>query len=101
MSALDFPENPYEGQIYSQNGKSWRWTGVCWESYNESVVNKAIRIVEGEYLIDKDDGVTVCLSGEGETTGYVVLTQEADDEIRPGFRFEMWRVNAAIGFEVQ
>jgi hypothetical protein len=30
--ALNFPKNPTVGQIYTVNGESWTWDGVCWHN---------------------------------------------------------------------
>lgn len=29
--ALNFPKNPTSGQVYTVNGESWTWDGVCWQ----------------------------------------------------------------------
>lgn len=34
MAALIFPLNPNVNDIYTANGKSWKWDGVSWVSYN-------------------------------------------------------------------
>lgn len=34
MANLDFPTSPTTGQMYSANGKTWRFDGVSWKSYN-------------------------------------------------------------------
>jgi hypothetical protein len=33
--AINFPNNPTVGQIYSFGGYSWQWNGTYWESYSE------------------------------------------------------------------
>ena len=33
MSALDFPSSPATNQIYTANGKSWRFDGTSWKTY--------------------------------------------------------------------
>jgi len=33
MAALNFPTSPSTNQIYSANGKSWRFDGTSWKSY--------------------------------------------------------------------
>lgn len=35
MAALNFPLSPIVGQIYTANGKTWRWNGTAWQSYNQ------------------------------------------------------------------
>ena len=32
--AYNFPSNPTLGQVYSFNGRSWKWTGVQWLAIN-------------------------------------------------------------------
>ena len=34
MAALNFPTSPSLNQIYTDNGKSWRWDGTSWKAYN-------------------------------------------------------------------
>ena len=47
MAALDFPTPSTIGQIYTANGKSWRWDGVSWKAYNLTSVNNGILSVAG------------------------------------------------------
>jgi hypothetical protein len=34
MPALDFPSSPTLNQVYTANGKSWRWNGASWVANN-------------------------------------------------------------------
>ena len=34
MAALNFPTSPVLNQVYTANGKSWRWDGTAWKSAN-------------------------------------------------------------------
>lgn len=34
MSQLNFPSSPTLNQIYTANGKSWKWNGTAWQSNN-------------------------------------------------------------------
>ena len=34
MAALNFPTSPTLNQIFTANGKSWRWDGTAWKSFN-------------------------------------------------------------------
>jgi len=34
MAALNFPTSPVTNQIYTANGKSWRWDGTAWKTYS-------------------------------------------------------------------
>lgn len=35
MAVIDFPSSPTIGQIHTQNGLSWIWTGVVWDIYSQ------------------------------------------------------------------
>lgn len=99
---LVFPENPYVGQVYSQNGKSWQWNGVYWEGFNQAVTDKAVKIIHGEYLIQVNDGSTVFLSDEQDSqAAFIWLTTDIDAQLSVGFRIELWRVAETIGFEAE
>lgn len=47
MAALDFPTPSTIGQIYTANGKSWRWDGVSWKAYNLASSNAGILSIVG------------------------------------------------------
>lgn len=32
MAAIDFPNNPTVGQIFSTSDRSWIWSGTTWDS---------------------------------------------------------------------
>jgi hypothetical protein len=34
MAALNFPTSPALNQVFTANGKSWRWDGIAWKSFN-------------------------------------------------------------------
>ena len=34
MAALNFPTSPTLNQIFTANGKSWKWDGTAWKSFN-------------------------------------------------------------------
>jgi len=34
MAALNFPTSPTLNQIYTANGKSWKWDGTAWKPFN-------------------------------------------------------------------
>ena len=58
--AINFPNNPTVGQIYSFGGYSWQWNGTYWESYSpESFLSTTGGTVSGD---------TVFLSGLTATT---------------------------------
>jgi hypothetical protein len=34
MAALNFPTSPTPNQVYTANGKSWKWDGTSWKTFN-------------------------------------------------------------------
>lgn len=32
MTAINFPDDPIIGEIYSASGRTWKWTGTVWIS---------------------------------------------------------------------
>lgn len=39
MAALNFPSSPALNQIYTANGKSWKWDGTAWKAFNTLGIN--------------------------------------------------------------
>ena len=35
--ALNFPTNPTPGQIHSESGKAWQWSGTSWDFFSNSI----------------------------------------------------------------
>ena len=42
MAALDFPSSPTTNQVYTANGRSWKYDGTSWQSY--TLVPKALML---------------------------------------------------------
>ena len=38
MAALNFPTSPTLNQVYTSNGKSWRWDGTAWKTFTTTLV---------------------------------------------------------------
>lgn len=38
---IDFPNSPSVNDVYTVDGRSWRWTGSVWESVTVTVVGPA------------------------------------------------------------
>lgn len=36
MSVLNFPASPVLNQTYTDNGKTWKWNGTAWQSFNSA-----------------------------------------------------------------
>lgn len=39
MAALNFPTSPALNQVFTANGKSWRWDGIAWKSFNTTSIS--------------------------------------------------------------
>lgn len=44
---LDFPLSPAPNQVYSLGGKSWKWNGDAWETYNDNLGVDFVETVNG------------------------------------------------------
>jgi hypothetical protein len=44
---LDFPTSPALNQVYSLGGKSWKWNGDAWETYNDNLGVDFVETVNG------------------------------------------------------
>lgn len=38
MAAIDFPNSPTVGQIFTSGTRSWIWTGTVWDSISQAMV---------------------------------------------------------------
>lgn len=43
MTAIDFPNSPTVGDVFSAGDRSWEWTGAVWKS----VVEEASNVIDG------------------------------------------------------
>jgi hypothetical protein len=67
MAALNFPTSPALNQIYTANGKSWRWDGTAWKTNNIlGTVNTASQYQVAYYAAS---GTTISGSSNLQITG--------------------------------
>lgn len=67
MAALNFPTSPTLNQIYTFNGKSWRWDGTAWKTNNIiGTVNTASQYQVAYYAAS---GTTISGSSNLQITG--------------------------------
>jgi hypothetical protein len=70
---LDFPPSPALNEVYSLGGKSWKWNGAAWETYND---NLGVDFVEtlngltGEVGVQGGTDISVVVSGKTLTVNY-------------------------------
>jgi hypothetical protein len=41
MAAIDFPNSPTVGQLFTAAGTTWEWTGILWEGIGAVVPGPA------------------------------------------------------------
>lgn len=80
---LDFPLSPAPNQVYSLGGKSWKWNGDAWETYNDNLgvdfvetvngVTGDVGVVGGTDISVSTAGKTLTINytGSGAPTDYV------------------------------
>lgn len=38
MTAINFPDSPSVGDLYTINGRTWKWSGIAWISASVSEI---------------------------------------------------------------
>lgn len=65
---LDFPLSPALNQVYSLGGKSWKWNGDAWETYNDNLGVDFVETVNGVTgEVDVVGGTDISVSTAGKT----------------------------------
>jgi hypothetical protein len=70
---LDFPSSPALNQVYSFGGKSWKWNGAAWETYNDNLGVDFVETVNGltgAVGVTGGTDISVSLSGQTLTIAY-------------------------------
>lgn len=42
MAAIDFPNSPTVGQVFTSGARSWVWTGTVWDANTGSATTGAV-----------------------------------------------------------
>jgi hypothetical protein len=81
---LDFPTSPVLNQLYTFGGKTWKWDGAGWISYNIGLVGPyvisingvtgAIGIISGSNVTITQSGNTFTISSSGSGGGGIGVT---------------------------
>lgn len=70
---LDFPLSPALNQVYSIGGKSWKWNGDAWETYNDNLGVDFVETVNGatgDVIITGGTDISVSTVGKTVTVNY-------------------------------
>jgi hypothetical protein len=70
---LDFPTPPSLNQVYSFGGKSWKWNGAAWETYNDNLgvdFVETVNGITGEVGVEGGTDISVVASGQTLTINY-------------------------------
>ena len=92
MAALNFPPSPSTNQIYTANGKSWRFDGASWKTYYILNVQGGGTGLTNYNLGDLLVGAGTSLNALPVGTNDYVLT--ADNSTQFGIT---WKATAAAG----
>jgi hypothetical protein len=65
--ALDFPNSPTVGQVFTVSGAAWTWDGVKWTAGTSVMPMNDNRIINGDMRIDQRNN-----GASGATTGYTI-----------------------------
>lgn len=70
---LDFPLSPTLNQVYSLGGKSWKWNGDAWETYNDNLgvdFVETVNGVTGDVGVVGGTDISVSTAGKTLTINY-------------------------------
>ncbi len=70
---LDFPTSPALNQVYSIGGKSWKWNGDAWETYNDNLgvdFVETVNGVTGDVGVVGGTDISVSTAGKTLTINY-------------------------------
>jgi len=70
---LDFPSTPALNEVYSFGGKSWKWNGAAWETYNDNLgvdFVETVNGITGEVGVEGGTDISVVVSGQTLTINY-------------------------------
>ena len=70
---LDFPLSPTLNQVYSLGGKSWKWNGAAWETYNDNLgvdFVETVNGITGDVSVTGGTSISVVSAGKTLTVNY-------------------------------
>jgi len=70
---LDFPSSPTLNQVYSLGGKSWKWNGAAWETYNDNLgvdFVETVNGITGDVSVTGGTSISVVSAGKTLTVNY-------------------------------
>ena len=81
---LDFPSTPALNEVYSFDGKSWKWNGAAWETYNDNLgvdfvetingITGAVSLSGGTDISVVESGKTITINYTGSSTSNSVTS---------------------------
>jgi len=75
--AIDFPNSPSSGDIYTVNGKQWQWDGEKWIAYGVSLAPDVLKVDTGNNRVGINQltpTVALDVTGSARITGDLTVT---------------------------
>ena len=75
--AIDFPNSPSSGDIYTVNGKQWQWDGEKWIAYGVSLAPDVLKVDTGNNRVGINQltpSVALDVTGSARITGDLTVT---------------------------
>jgi hypothetical protein len=79
---IDFPTGPTTGQIYTYQGKSWRYNGTAWDGVTPEIIPNTFAIQINENVISTD--YTIPMGYNGVSAGPVTIASGVTVTIASG-----------------
>lgn len=57
--AIDFPDNPTQGQVFNVDNKSWTWDGTTWKNSSLREFNRIISITAPNNPLEGDEWLNI------------------------------------------
>lgn len=75
MSIIKFPTDPVLDQVYTYNGKSWKWSGVAWKLYVPTPIMSAYQIAVANGFVGTEPQWLLSLKGADGRSAYQIAVE--------------------------
>ena len=75
--AIDFPNSPSNGDIYTVSGKRWQWDGEKWQAYGASLAPGVLYVDQGNARVGINDttpSYSLDVTGTARVTGVITAS---------------------------